>query len=51
MITASPDHAVDNRHDTAEQPAIEVRGLSKRYGKLEAVRGISLRYAPERSSV
>ena len=40
MITASEDQAVDDRHDTTEQPAIEVRDLTKRYGKLEAVRGI-----------
>jgi ABC-2 type transport system ATP-binding protein len=46
MITASPDHAVDKRHDTAERPAIEVRGLTKRYGKREAVRGIGFEVCP-----
>jgi ABC-2 type transport system ATP-binding protein len=45
MITASPDRAVpeqavEDRQAVAVQPAIDVRGLSKRYGKLEAIRGI-----------
>jgi len=46
MITASPDRAVpeqavDDRQAGAVQRAIDIRGLSKRYGKLEAVRGIT----------
>ena len=51
MITAIPDRAVPERavHDrtvpdrqaVAVQRAIDVRALSKRYGKLEAVRGIT----------
>ncbi len=41
MIAASPGRAEDHQ-GTTEQPAIDVRGLSKRYGKLEAVRGITL---------
>src|ERR1700732_1345206 len=41
MIAASPDRVVDNHQDSAEQRAIDVRGLTKRYGALEAVRGIS----------
>jgi ABC-2 type transport system ATP-binding protein len=42
MIAASPGQAVEDHQGTTEQPAIDVRGLSKRYGKLEAVRGITL---------
>ena len=41
MIAASPSRAVENHQDGAEQRAIDVRGLVKRYGALEAVRGIS----------
>jgi ABC-2 type transport system ATP-binding protein len=41
MIAASPDRVVDNHQDGAEQRAIDVRGLTKRYGALEAIRGIS----------
>jgi ABC-2 type transport system ATP-binding protein len=51
MIAASPDRAVpeqavperevDARHAVAVERTIDVRGLSKRYGKLEAVRGIT----------
>ena len=41
MIAASPDRVVDNHQDSAEQRAIDVRGLTKRYGALEAIRGIS----------
>lgn len=37
-----PDRTVDGRQAVAAQRAIDVRGLSKRYGKLEAVRGITL---------
>ena len=42
MITTSPARIVEDHHGITEQPAIDVRGLSKRYGKLEAVRGITL---------
>jgi len=51
MITASPDRTVqdravpeqtvENRQAVAVQRTIDVRGLTKRYGKLEAVRGIT----------
>jgi ABC-type sugar transport system ATPase subunit len=46
MTTASLDRAVQeqtvpDRHAVAVQRTIDVRGLSKRYGKLEAVRGIT----------
>jgi ABC-2 type transport system ATP-binding protein len=37
---AAPDRAVRDQQGVAEQPAIDLRALSKRYGKLEAVRGI-----------
>jgi ABC-2 type transport system ATP-binding protein len=50
MITASPDRAVpeqaveerevDARQAVAVQRTIDVQGLSKRYGKIEAIRGI-----------
>jgi len=39
MITAHPEQAVEDHPAIAEEAAIEVRGLSKRYGKLEAIRG------------
>jgi ABC-2 type transport system ATP-binding protein len=46
MIAASPDRAVPDpavadQQAVAAQRAIDVRALSKRYGKLEAVRGIT----------
>jgi ABC-2 type transport system ATP-binding protein len=46
MIIVSPDRAapvpaVEDQQAVAEQAAIEIRGLTKRYGKLEAVREIS----------
>jgi ABC-2 type transport system ATP-binding protein len=41
MIAASPSRAVDNHQDGAVQRAIDVRDLAKRYGALEAIRGIS----------
>jgi ABC-2 type transport system ATP-binding protein len=46
MTTASldravPDRAVEDRQAVAVQRTIDVRVLSKRYGKLEAVRGIT----------
>jgi ABC-2 type transport system ATP-binding protein len=36
-----PDRTVQDRQAVAVQRTIDVRGLSKRYGKLEAVRGIT----------
>jgi ABC-2 type transport system ATP-binding protein len=41
MIAASPTRAPENHQDSAEQRAIDVRGLTKRYGAVEAIRGIS----------
>jgi ABC-2 type transport system ATP-binding protein len=41
MIAASPSRATENYQDITEQRAIDVRGLKKRYGALEAIRGIS----------
>jgi ABC-2 type transport system ATP-binding protein len=41
MITAIPGRTVENHQGIGEQPAIDVRGLVKRYGALEAIRGIS----------
>ena len=41
MIAASPTRAAENHQDSAEQRAIDVGGLKKRYGALEAIRGIS----------
>ena len=41
MITASPERAENENRAVAAQKAIDVRALSKRYGKLEAVRGIT----------
>ncbi|MCU1341419.1 MAG: ABC-type multidrug transport system, ATPase component [Candidatus Acidoferrum typicum] len=41
MIAASPGRAVEDHQDSAEKRAIDVRGLAKRYGALEAIRGIS----------
>jgi ABC-2 type transport system ATP-binding protein len=41
MIAASPTRALENHQDSAEQRAIDVRGLTKRYGAVEAIRGIS----------
>ena len=46
MITAHPDRAVDNHQRITQQPAIDVRCLSKRYGKLEAIRGITFGVSP-----
>jgi ABC-2 type transport system ATP-binding protein len=56
MITASPERAapepaalereVGDRQAVAVEPAIDVLGLSKRYGKLEAVRGITFEVNP-----
>ena len=41
MIAASPGRVVENHQDSAEQRAIDVRRLTKRYGALEAIREIS----------
>jgi len=41
MITANPGRAVDDHRGITEQPAIAVRDLSKRYGTLEAICGIT----------
>jgi ABC-2 type transport system ATP-binding protein len=41
MIAASPTRAAENHQDSAEQRAIDVRSLAKRYGSVEAIRGIS----------
>src|SRR6202047_1300624 len=41
MITANPGQAVDDHRGITEQPAIAVRDLSKRYGTLEAICGIT----------
>ena len=41
MIAASPGRAEEELRPDGELPAIDVRGLSKRYGTLEAIRGIS----------
>jgi ABC-type multidrug transport system permease subunit len=43
---AVPDRAVEDRQPVAVQRAIDVRGLTKRYGKLEAVRGITFEVNP-----
>ena len=45
MIAASPSREAENYRDIAEQRAIEVRSLAKRYGVLEAIRGISFEVA------
>ena len=41
MTTASPEREVSDKQDAAVERAIDVRALSKRYGNLEAVRGIT----------
>jgi ABC-2 type transport system ATP-binding protein len=41
LITANPERAVEDHQGITEQPAIDVQRLSKRYGKLEAIRGIT----------
>ena len=51
MTTASldravPDRTAPERQALAEPRAIDVRGLSKRYGKLDAVRGITFEVGP-----
>ena len=43
---AAPDRAAKDQQGLAKQPAIDLRGLRKRYGKLEAVRGITFEVNP-----
>jgi ABC-2 type transport system ATP-binding protein len=46
MTTAILDRTAEDRQSAAKQPAIDLRALSKRYGKLEAVRGITFEVNP-----
>jgi ABC-2 type transport system ATP-binding protein len=46
MIAVTPDPALDQPNGASLAPAIEVRNLIKRYGTLEAVRGINLEVHP-----
>jgi ABC-2 type transport system ATP-binding protein len=41
MILTSPSLAAESNRGIADERAIDVRGLAKRYGTLEAIRGIS----------
>ena len=41
MILTSPSRAAESNRGIADERAIDVRGLEKRYGTLEAIRGIS----------
>ncbi|MGA2632858.1 MAG: ATP-binding cassette domain-containing protein [Terracidiphilus sp.] len=43
---AVTDPAIQDRQGVAEHPAIDVRDLLKRYGKLEAIRGITFEVNP-----
>src|SRR6266576_5598369 len=45
MIAASPGRATEDHQDVAEQPSIDVRGLSKHYDAVEAIRGITFEVA------
>jgi ABC-2 type transport system ATP-binding protein len=45
-IRAGPDRAVQDQQGATKEPAIEVSALSKRYGKLEAVHGITFEVNP-----
>jgi ABC-2 type transport system ATP-binding protein len=45
MIAASPGRATEDHQDVAEQPSIDVRSLSKHYGAVEAIRGITFEVA------
>src|SRR5882672_9422332 len=45
MIAANPGQVVEDRQVVAEQPSIDVRGLSKHYGTVEAIRGITFEVA------
>ena len=49
MITAPADQAVEKHPASPTQSAIEVHGLRKRYGKLEAIRGIT--FAVDRGEI
>ena len=46
MIAATPARDVAVPQDAPAAPAIDVRGLTKRYGQLEAVRAISFEVRP-----
>jgi ABC-2 type transport system ATP-binding protein len=46
VIAATPDRALDPPNGAARTPAIEVRNLIKRYGTLEAIRGIDFDVHP-----
>ena len=46
MIAATPDRLVDPQSAASQTPAIEARDLVKRYGSLEAVRGITFEVRP-----
>jgi ABC-2 type transport system ATP-binding protein len=46
VIAATPDRALDPPTEAPQTPAIEVRNLIKRYGTLEAVRGIDFEVRP-----
>jgi len=46
VIAAIPDRPVDSAQRMAEPPAIEARDLTKHYGDVEAVRGISFEVQP-----
>jgi ABC-2 type transport system ATP-binding protein len=45
MIAASPVRVVEDQ-GASQQAAIDVRSLAKRYGKLEAIRGITFEVSP-----
>src|ERR1700680_868861 len=45
MIAANPGQAVEDRQAVAEQPSIDVRGLVKHYGTVQAIRGITFEVA------
>jgi ABC-2 type transport system ATP-binding protein len=46
VIAATPVRVLDRPEDAPDTPAIAVRDLTKRYGTLEAVRGINLEVRP-----
>jgi len=46
VIVTSPDRELDRPRETSEPPAIGVSALCKRYGQLEAVRGIDFEVRP-----
>lgn len=45
MIAANPGQVVEAHRAVAEQPSIDVRGLTKHYGTVEAIRGITIEVA------